>query len=111
MRFTDQAVIGKITHGIIGLELYMVENHPNEYLNDFINLEEGEIKSALQGGWVNSSIVSIDQVQPKEFDDIIETVRHAQQVARNPDQSGNDQISKAISSLEAKLRLIYSRPY
>ena len=42
-----QNVIGRITHGLIGLDLYIEEKKDNVYLNDFLTLTEDEVKAVL----------------------------------------------------------------
>jgi hypothetical protein len=101
-----QNIIGRITHGMIGLDLYFRKKENSQYLKDFLSLNEDDLKCAL------SLTSSSKHFAPPEdgkdgVDDLAKAVRNAQGLAKNIEQANPRSIEKAVRELSVRINVLY----
>lgn len=102
-----QNVIGRITHGLIGFDLFLQGKKNNNYLGDFLTLREDELKLALASASAKMGLIPAGiKVSPEEVS-AITAVMNAQRVARKIDKVSSGEIERIITDLERKLDLFY----
>jgi len=104
-----QNIIGRITHGLVGLDIFLNEKKTNNYLDDFLTLEEEEIKVALISASAKTKLVPPTEVQlSEEQNAAIECVIRTQKLISNLDKVNSEkEIEASIDELGAKLDVIY----
>jgi len=102
-------VIGRITHGLIGLELFMNERKYNNYLKDFLTLSEEEIRAALLSSSAKMGLVQVANMPlSEEQTGLIQTVISVQETVKNADKiDPQKDIEPLISELGSKLDVVY----
>ena len=106
-RLLVQNVIGRITHGLIGFDLFTQGKKNNNYLRDFLTLKEDELKLALASASAKMGLIPATiKVSPEEAG-VITAVMGAQQIARKIDKVSSEEIERIITDLEQKLNLFY----
>lgn len=104
-----QNIVGRITHGLIGLDIYLSEKKSNDYLKDFLTLGGEEIKGALVA--VSSWTRLIPPVKgdlSEQMEELVECVAKTQQLVSNLDKVNSEKkIIDTIHELGAKLDILY----
>ena len=72
--FVLQNVVSRITHGLIGVDLYMQEKKENEYLEDFLSLEIKEISQALTSLSPSRLVPNSQQMSMEDFGLLVEKI-------------------------------------
>ena len=104
-----QNVIGRITHGLVGFDLFLEEGKDNDYLKDFLTLSDKDLENALLSAPLQVRCISATSIslQP-EHRDLIETVKQAQIVAKKiREVDPKRDIEPMIQKLGSKLDIIY----
>ena len=104
-----QNVVGRITHGLIGLDIYLNEKKGNDYLKDFLTLEEEEIKCALVATSSTTSLIPpVEGDLSEQMKELLECVARTQQLVSNLDKANSEEkIMDTIHELGAKLDVLY----
>ena len=104
-----QNIIGRITHGLIGLDIYLNEKKSNSYLEDFLTLKEGEIKTALVSTFSKTRLVPTAKVELSDEEEaLLRCVAKTQQLILNLERVNSEkEIENSINELGAKLDVIY----
>jgi hypothetical protein len=103
-----QNVIGRITHGLIGLDLYKQGNTNNKYLEDFLTLRYNEVKDVLNPLMQTRDLIPIFGNQSVSMKSVAEIVKKTQEIIRNIDKINQEEIDRAMSELENALNIVYS---
>lgn len=103
-------VIGRVTHGLIGLDIYLTEKKSNNYLKDFLTLNEKEMRVAfLSSARENELIPPREGELPKEAEAFIECVKETQKLVQRIDKiESSKEIEHSIDSLGKKMDIIYA---
>lgn len=103
-----QNVIGRITHGLIGLDLYIEEKKDNVYLNDFLTLTEDEVKAVLLSTSAKMGLIPRAEVTLSEEEkSLIDTIKKAQAVVKKIDHADAKELEPIIQDLGSKMNIIY----
>lgn len=104
-----QNIIGRITHGLVGLDIFLNEKKTNDYLDDFLTLKEEEIKAALVSASSKTKLVPPAEVElSNEENAVIECVIQTQKLILNLDKVNSEKhIESSIDELGTKLDVIY----
>ena len=105
-------VIGRITHGLIGLELFLKEKKSNNYLKDFLTLKEEEIKASLLSASAKMGLILVSDITLSEEQNIfVQTVLRAQEAVKKIDVCARidhyEELESLILDLGSKLDVIY----
>lgn len=103
-----QNVIGRITHGLIGLDIFMQEKKENQYLQDFLSLEAQEINAALTSASAGRLVPNARRVSFEESADLLEKILQAQEVVRHISKAAQEEIDFAVQNLKKATRLFYA---
>jgi hypothetical protein len=108
--FSIHNIIGRVTHGLIGLDLFLNEKKNNDYLRDFLTLHEDEMKAAfLSSSYENELIPSSEPKLSNEAREFIECVKKTQKlVERINEVKSQREIEDSINSLGHKMDIIYA---
>jgi peptide subunit release factor 1 (eRF1) len=109
-KLSVQNIIGRITHGLVGMDIFLNEKTRNEYLADFLTLKEDEIKEIFL--WTSAQRRLIPSCELKLSDEengFLECIRRAQEVVQKIDQIESDkEIENCINELGSKMDIIYT---
>lgn len=106
-----QNVIGRITHGLIGLDLYLQEKKKNNYLNDFLTVTENEVKEALLLSTSKLELIPAarNELLNKQIE-LINIIKETQNMVKNLDKIDPDKdVVPLIQRLGSKLNIIYEK--
>lgn len=103
-------VIGRVTHGLIGLDIYLTEKKDNDYLKDFLTLNEEEMRVAfLSSARENELIPPREEKLSEEAEAFIECVKETQKLVQRINRIGSPkEIEHSIDSLGKKMDIIYA---
>lgn len=102
-----QNVIGRITHGLIGLDIFTREKKENRYLQDFLSLEAREINAALTSASAGRLVPNARRVSFEESTDLLQKILQAQEVVRHISKADQTEIDLAVQNLKKATRLFY----
>jgi len=103
-----QNVIGRITHGLIGLDLYIEERKENTYLKDFQTLTEEQVKAALLSTSVKMGLMPRGEVTlSEEQKSFIDSVKKAQAAVNEIDHKDAKELEPIIEDLGSRMNIIY----
>jgi len=107
--FLVQNVVGRITHGLIGLDIFLNEKRSNDYLEDFLTLEEEEIKEALATASLKTGLIPTSPAKLSEEEEaLILCVAKTKRLISTLEKAGSEEdVEKAISELGVRLDVIY----
>jgi hypothetical protein len=105
-----QNVISRITHGLIGLDIYQQEKKPNEYLDDFLSLDIKEIDEALTSISLRRLVPNTRQISLEEFGSLTQRVLKAKEVIKNLEKRKPEEIEATAKDLK-KTMLIFCSVY
>lgn len=105
---SGQNVIGRITHGLIGLDIFMQEKKENRYLQDFLSLKAQEINEALMSASVGRLVPNSHGVSLEESANLLKKILEAQKVAGHIGEASSEEITSAAESLKRATRLFYA---
>lgn len=104
-----QNIIGRITHGLVGLDIFLNEKSDNNYLKDFLTLTKDEIKEALISTSSKTKLIPTAKVELSDEEEaLIQCVTKTQRLILNLKRVDSDkEIENSINELGAKLDVIY----
>lgn len=102
-----QNVIGRLTHGLIGLDLYEQEKVRNQYLDDFLTLETKEVESALAAKTTKGLVPAECQVTLEDFGLVTKNIEKAKQTVKNLEKQTPEDIKATINGLKKTVLLLY----
>jgi len=102
-----QNVMGRITHGLIGLDLFLQEKKDNEYLHDFLSLTASEMNDALTTASVRKLVPNTHKISPGESADLTTQVLQTQVIIRKIDKADPKELELAVKNLKKAMRLFY----
>jgi len=107
--FLVQNVVGRITHGLIGLDIFLNEKRSNDYLEDFLTLEEEEIKEALATASLKIGLIPTAPAKLSEEEEaLIQCVAKTKRLISTLEKAGSEEeVERAISELGVRLDVIY----
>lgn len=103
-----QNVIGRLTHGLVGLDIFMQEKKKNPYLHDFLSLEAREINEALTSASPRRLVPNAYKVSFEESTDLLKKILKAQEVVRYIEKADQKDIDFAVQNLKKATRLFYA---
>jgi hypothetical protein len=103
-----QNVIGRLTHGLVGLDIFMQEKKENPYLQDFLSLEAREINEALTSASAGRLVPNGYKVSFEESIDLLKKILQAQEVVRCIKRADKKDIDSAVQNLKKATRLFYA---
>ena len=103
-----QNVIGRITHGLIGLDIFLQERKENQYLQDFLSLKAQEINEALTTASAGRLVPNAHRVSFEESTDLLREILQAQEVVRHISKADQKKIDTAVQNLKKATRLFYA---
>jgi len=103
-------IIGRITHGLIGMDIFLDEKKSNEYLKDFLTLKEDEIKEALLLTSPQKRLIPLAQEKlSNEESAFLKCIKKTQEIVAKIDRIESDsEIEKCINELGSKMDIIYA---
>lgn len=105
---STQNVIARITHGLIGLDLYIEERKDNNYIKDFLTLREDEVKAALLSTSANMGLIPKAEVTLSEEEtSLINTIKRAQEIVKKIDHTDAKELEPIIQDLGSKMNILY----
>jgi hypothetical protein len=102
-----QNIIGRLTHGLVGLDLYEQEGSRNQYLEDFLSLEMNEVQYALAANTPKGLVPSERQVSLEDFGLVIDHIEKAKQTVKNLEKQKPQDIKTTIRNLKKTVMLLY----
>lgn len=102
-----QNVIGRITHGLIGLDLFIQEKRDNEYLHDFLSLTAQELGLALTTASVRRLVPNSHRISFDESAELTTQVLQTQVTVRGIANANQEEIDLAVENLKKAMRLFY----
>lgn len=105
-----QNIIGRVTHGLIGMDIYLNEKAVNAYLQDFLTLTEEEIKETFLAMTVQKKLVPSNATRLSNDESaFVECVKKAQGIVSKIERlESDDEIENCIKELGSKLDIIYA---
>ena len=105
---TVQNVIARITHGMVGLDLFLQGKEYSRYVNDFLSLGEDELEAAMKSANANTGFAPylVGISFPRESE-ILSAVKRAQQIAGRINEADTETIQKTMAELEEKVNYLY----
>ena len=103
-----QNVIGRITHGLIGLDIFSREKKDNQYLRDFLSLKREEINEALTAASSGRLVPNGRRVSLQESVEIMNKILKAQNVIRRINKAKQEEIDVTMDNLKKATRMFYS---
>jgi hypothetical protein len=103
-------IIGRITHGLIGMDIFITEKKENEYLKDFLTLDENEIKDAFLSTSAQKRLIPVGEVRLSN-DEVrfLDCIKRAQRlVARIGTNNVDNEVEDCIIELGSKMDIIYA---
>lgn len=103
-------VIGRVTHGLIGLDIYVNQKRNTEYLKDFLTLDEQEMRAAfLSITSENELIPHREGKLPEKAEEFIKCVKETQKLVQKIGKiDSTKEIKQSLDSLEKKMDIIYA---
>jgi len=105
-----QNVISRITHGLIGLDIYQQEKKSNKYLEDFLSLDIKEIEDALTSISFRRLVPNTQQISLDEFNSLIQRILKAKDVIENLEERNPEEIKNIVKDLK-KTMLVFCSLY
>lgn len=102
-----QNIIGRITHGLIGLDLYKQGKSNNQYLEDFLALKDNDIKNTLALTQTRD-LIPIFGNQSISMESLIKIIKKIQETVKSIDKVNQEEIDNAMNELENALNILYS---
>jgi len=103
-----QNVIGRITHGLIGLDIFSREKEENQYLKDFLSLTAEEINEALTAASSGRLVPNGHSVSLQEASEIIRRILEAQEVVKRISKADEKEVEVTMKNLKKTTRMLYS---
>lgn len=103
-----QNVISRITHGLIGLDIYQQEKKTNEYLDDFLSLDIKEINDALTSISPRRLVPDTQQISLDEFNALTQRILKAKKVIKNLEKEKSEAVETTIKDLKKTMLLFCS---
>jgi len=103
-----QNVIGRITHGLIGLDIFIQERKENRYLQDFLSLNAQEINEALTTASAGRLVPNAYRVTLEESANLLQKILQAQEVVKHISKADPKEIDSAVQNLKKAIRLFYA---
>jgi len=109
-KLSIQNIIGRITHGLIGMDIYLNEKKSNDYLKDFLTLEENELTEAFLSTNSQKRLIPLHEATlSNEENAFLECVKKAQKIVAGLGKVESDkEIEDCINELGAKMDIIYA---
>jgi hypothetical protein len=109
-KLSVQNIIGRITHGLVGMDIYLNEKKSNDYLRDFLTLEENEITEVFLSMIAQNRLIPSHEAKLSDEETaFLESVKKAQKIVRGIDKVESDkEIEDCINELGAKMDIIYA---
>jgi hypothetical protein len=109
-RLSVQNIIGRITHGLVGMDIFLNEKKSNEYLRDFLTLKEDEIKEAFLSTTAQKRLVPSREVKLSDEESVfLNCFRKTQEMVVKIDEvKSNREIEDSINELGSKMDIIYA---
>lgn len=105
-----QNIIGRITHGLIGMDIFLSEKTNNAYLKDFLTLKEDEIKQAFLSSSAQKRLIPPYETKlSDEENSFLNCVKKAQELVVRIDKVKSDkEIEVCLNDLGTKMDVIYA---
>lgn len=105
-----QNIIGRITHGLIGMDIFLNEKKGNEYLQDFLTLKEDDIKEAFLSISAQKKLIPSHEAKLSDEENVfLDCVRKAQGLVAGIDRvKSHKEIEDCINELGSKMDVIYA---
>jgi len=109
-RLSIQNIIGRITHGLIGMDIFLSEKTNNAYLKDFLTLKEDEIKQAFLSASAQKRLIPPYETKlSDEENSFLNCVKKAQELVVRIDKVKSDkEIEVCLNDLGTKMDVIYA---
>jgi DNA-directed RNA polymerase subunit H (RpoH/RPB5) len=103
-----QNIIGRLTHGLVGIDIFTQEKRENPYLKDFLSLKAQEINEALTSVSARRLVPNTHRVTFEESTDLLKKILQAQKVIEHIDKADPKDIDAAKLNLIRATRLFYA---
>jgi hypothetical protein len=109
-RLSIQNIIGRITHGLIGMDIFLSKKVSNAYLKDFLTLKEDEIRQVFLSSSAQKRLIPPHEVKlSAEESSFLDCVKNAQKLVTRIDQVKSDrEIEACLNDLGSKMDVIYA---
>lgn len=109
-RLSIQNIIGRVTHGLVGMDVFLDERGSTDYLKDFLTLNEDEIKTAFLSASSTKRLIPRDEAELSEKENaFIACVRKTRElIARIDKIDSTKEIEDCINELGSKMDVIYA---
>ena len=109
-RLSIQNIIGRVTHGLVGMDVFLNERGSTGYLEDFLTLNEDEIKTAFLSASITKRLIPPDEAKLSEKESaFIVCVRKTRElIARIDKIDSTKEIEDCINELGSKMDVIYA---
>lgn len=109
-KLSVQNIIGRVTHGLVGMDIFLNEKKSNDYLKDFLTLREDEIKEAFLSRSVPKKLIPSHEAElSKEESAFLSCLRKAQEIVAKIDRVESDrEIEDCINELGSRMDIIYA---
>lgn len=104
-----QNIFWRITHGLVGLDIYLSEKKDNNYLKDFLTLTEEEMTGALLATSTGTRLIPPNNLKlSEEIESLVQCVKNTQNLILNLGKTGSEkEIEQSIRDLDERLGIIY----
>jgi len=102
-----QNVISRVTHGLLGLDIYEQEKSRNQYLEDFLTLDIEEVQIALIPKVPRALVPTESSVSLEDFAVLIQNIAKAKKTIKNIENEKPEAIKETIKGLKKTVLLLY----
>lgn len=104
-----QNIIGRVTHGLVGMDLFLNERKSNDYLKDFLTLTEDEIKAVLLSSISKKRLIPQGEAELSEEEkSFIASIGKTLEIIARIDRIESKEIEDCINELGNKMDTIYA---
>lgn len=109
-RLSIQNIIGRVTHGLVGMDIFLNERRGNDYLKDFLTLKEDEIKATFLSSSSKKRLIPSDEAKLTDEENafIVCIVKTRELIARIDRIESTKEIEDCINELGSKMDIIYA---
>jgi hypothetical protein len=100
-------IIGRLTHGLLGLDIYVNEKVKTQYLEDFLTLDSQELQSALTSTAPRYLVPNKCDLSVPEFVALVEDIEKAKSIIKNLEEEKPAKIDATVRILKKNVHLLY----
>jgi len=108
-KLSIQNIIGRVTHGLVGMDVFLNEGRSNDYLKDFLTLNEDEIKTVFLSSGSKKRLIPREEAELSDEENaFIGAIRKTRELIVGIDRADPTKIEDCINELGGKIDTLYA---